>query len=263
MMKMMKSECYKLFTKKAFYICAIILLVIIGADVWTTEAQFCMQYGFESFDLKQFGFTGWSAIIMKGMSTWILNMSSIFSSIFVCSEFSSGMIKNLSIRGKNKFVMYFSKLVTCLLVPVIYTILSVIVSYLIGAFLWSPGEWKPEYVDSILIPIGFFILVQLVFQSIFVMVGYVFESSGWTTGVNLGIATEILPGLLITGINFVLRDWFGLKEASAGKYWIGNIFEYKWPFDNEIMSVLPWLIVVYLVIPALIGSIIFSRREVK
>ena len=265
MIGMLKAELYKLFTKKSFYICALILLFITGVTVWTTEARFCMMYGFESLDLKQFGFSGWSAI-KEGVSTLILTVSSILTSILVCSEFSSGMVKNLSIRGKNKFVMYFSKLFACFLVPIIYTLLGVLISYSIGAFLWSPGEWKVEYIDSILIPLGFFILVQLVFQSIFVMVGYVFESSGWSTAVNLGIAFSLVPSLIISGIDFVLKNWFGLKDIKVAKYWIGSfsdIFESKWPFGDEVMSVLPWLILVYLIVPAIVGSVVFSKREVK
>ena len=269
MIGMLKSEIYKLFTRRSFYVCGIILLALVAINVWTTEAQFCLQYGIEGgLDLKKFGFTGWDGI-MRGLSllsTWGIVISSIFSSTFVCSEFSSGMVKNFAVRGKNKFIMYFSKLIACLFVPIIYALLSVLVSYAIGAFLWSPGEWKDAYINSLLIPFGFFVLIQVVFQSISVMVGYIIESSGWSSGINFGLAIRLLPDLIIAGIGFVLQNWFGLKNIYVGKYWLGSFFEIyatRWPFEDEIISVLPWLLLAYLVIPSLIGSIVFSRREVK
>ena len=197
MIGMLKSEIYKLFTRRSFYVCGIILLALVAINVWTTEAQLCYDYHIDGgLDLKKFGFSGIDGI-MQGLpllAKWGATIISIFSSTFVCSEFSSGMVKNFAVRGKNKFIMYFSKLIACLFVPIIYTLLSVLVSYAIGAFLWSPGEWKDAYVNSLLIPFGFFVLIQVVFQSIFVMVGYIIESSGWSSGDFSGTGRRmILP----------------------------------------------------------------------
>ena len=60
MLGMLKAEFYKLFTKKSFYVCALILMVIAGATVWGTESLLCARWGIESLDLKRLGYTGWT-----------------------------------------------------------------------------------------------------------------------------------------------------------------------------------------------------------
>ena len=265
MLGMLKSEIYKLFKKKSFYICALVLMGLAGIAVWTYESMLTSRFGItESGFLKQLGYTGWNGIQL-GLGN-VLLMNSIFTSIFVCYEFSSGMNKNLAIRGKNKFVMYFSKMIVSMLIPVLYTLLAALTSYAIGSHLWGAGKWEQDYVNSIIIPLGLFVLVQMVYQSIFVMAGYLSKSSGWTTAINFAISSLILPLLAIKGINYILDTWFGVKESVA-KYWPGdgfvNIYEYKYPLDVEHAKIFPWVLIAYFVIPAIIGSVVFYRREVK
>lgn len=266
MLGMLKSEIYKLFKKKSFYICALVLMILAGIAVWTYESITASRFGItESGFLKQWmGYTGWNGIQL-GLGN-VLLINSIFTSIFVCYEFSSGMNKNLAIRGKNKFVMYFSKMIVSMIVPVLYTLLAAVVSYAIGSHLWGAGKWEQSYINSIIIPLGLFVLVQMVYQSIFVMTGYLSKSSGWTTAINFAISSFLLPALAIKGINYILDTWFGVKESVA-KYWLGdgfiNIYEYKYPLEAEHAKIFPWVLIAYFVIPAIIGSVVFYKREVK
>ena len=271
MIGMLRSEFYKLFTKKSFYICAFILMFLVGVNVWTYEWQvnerYAAQYAafnlpFEGIDLKKVGYTAWNALeIWLNLSgaPWI----AIFSSIFVCSEFSSGAIKNLAIRGKNRFAIYFSKLLVCMLVPIIYYLLSGIVCYSIGAYLWSPGSWDSKYLDSLLIPAGLNILVQIVYQSFFVMIAYLCRSSGWASALNFGIASDLLPGFAITGVNYISKNWFGVNNLPLYKYWIGYYTSVDWPLTEEIKKYFLIVILAYLIIPSIIGSLVFQRREIK
>ena len=264
MFGMLKSEIYKLFSKKSFYVCALILMAVVGISVWTYSGQLAMKMGITSdlINLKELGFTGWDGIKIGLGNVLIIN--AIFTSIFVSYEFSSGMNKNLAIRGKNRFVMYFSKMIVSMLIPILYTLISAITSYVIGSHLWNVGNWDQKYVDSIIIPIGLFVLVQMAYQSIFVMIGYLLKSSGWSTAINFGIASDILPELVMLGISYVLRAWFEIK-FSVIKYWIGgylSIYNYN-PLTGEIEKLFPWVVTSYFVIPAIIGSLVFWKREIK
>lgn len=272
MIGMLRSEIYKLFKKKSFYICALISMVLVSLIIWTYEwqvnEQLAAQYAslgipFDGIDLKRMGYTAWNALELFAQGSSIGVLSAIFSSIFVCSEFSSGAIKNLAIRGKNRFVMYFSKLVMCMLVPIIYVLLSAGTAYLVGSYLWNSGEWKSQYVDSILIPIGLNTLVQVIFQSIFVMIGYLLRSSGWAMALNFGIAGGIIPSLMIAGVNYISKNWFGIKDVILYKYWLGAYEGRGWPLADDVKSYIIWVLLAYLIIPSVIGSIVFWKREIK
>ena len=275
MLGMLKSEIYKLFNKKSFYICALVLMGLIGLSVWSYEKNYFDRWGIsgiEGISLKQMGFTAWSAIMSGIGFEFITVMNSIFTSIFVCYEFSSGMNKNLVIRGKNKFIIYFSKMLVSMLVPIMYTLLSALTLYSISSHVWNAGNWEQSYVNSIVIPMGLFVLVQMAFQSIFVMFGYLFQNSVWVTATNFGLSFGIIPSLIIVGISYILKNWFGFEEhigniaRNVGKYWLGSVsgvYSYGYPLDEETTKIFPWLVIAYFIIPAIIGSIIFFRREVK
>lgn len=267
MLGMLKAEFYKLFTKKSFYVCALILMVIAGANVWGTESLLCARWGIESLDLKRLGYTGWS-VFNVGIDNLPI-FCSIFSSIFVCSEFSSGMTKSLVIRGKSRIVIYLSKLISSMVVPVVYSLLTIATAYSVGSYLWGAGTWSDKYVNSLLIPMGMFILLQMIYQSMFVMFGYVFMSSGWTTAINFGTASGLIPGLIAAGISYVATNWFGVSRSvaySITDYWIGNygsIHAEEWPYEQDVLNKIIWVMVAYLVIPTIIGVVVFCKREVK
>lgn len=268
MLGMLKSEIYKLFNKKSFYICALILMGLIGLSIWAYEKSFLDKFGvsgIEGISFKQMGFTAWDAM-MNGIGfEFITVMNSIFTSIFVCYEFSSGMNKNLVIRGRNKFVIYFSKMLVSMLIPIIYTLLSAVTLYSITSHSWNAGNWEQSYINSIIIPMGLFVLVQVAFQSIFVMFGYLFCTSVWVTANNFGLAFGIIPSLIISGINYILKNWFGI-QTNIFKYWLGSIsgvYSLSYPLKEETAKIFPWLIIAYFIIPAIIGSVVFFKREVK
>lgn len=264
MLGMIKSEIYKLFNKKSFYVCALILMILAGVSVWTYKEQLAYQYRINSdfLNLKEMGFTGWDGIKIGVGSVLIIN--SIFTSIFVSYEFSSGMNKNLAIRGKNRFAMYFSKMIVSMLIPILYTLISAFTSYVIASHLWNTGNWDQKYIDSTIIPIGVFVLVQMAYQSIFVMIGYLSKSSGWATAINFALSSAILTSLVIVGIDHILNSWFGIEE-SVFKYWIGRFssIHYEYPLKDEIAKIFPWVVTSYFVIPAIIGSFVFWKREIK
>lgn len=264
---MLKSEIYKLFSRKSFYVCAIVIMIMTGIRVWSYASYLSTRCGFDVtlLDLKETGLTGWEALKGLSFDNLTIVISSIFTSIFVCSEFSSGVIKNLVLRGKNKFSIYFSKMIVSMLVPFVYTVLSAAVSFFLGSYLWNWANWEQKYLNSIIIPILLFLLVQMAYQSIFVMFCYLFKSSGWSTAVNFGFATSLIPMLVIGWGNYVLKNWFGVTESFL--YWMdegfANVYSYSFPLEDELMKIFPWVVLGYFVIPAIIGSIIFWKREVK
>ena len=268
MIGLLKSELYKLFTRKSFYVCAIIMAILSGFAVWGTEATYnysLAQYGIPNINLKQIGFTGLDAVVYN-LSSLGANASficAIFSSLFVCSEFSSGMIKSLSIRGKNRMSIYASKLIVSMLIPVVYALIFTLVSYSVGAYLFGFGTWKDEYLNNGLFPIGFFLLANMVLQSIYVMMGYVFASSVWVTAINLCISMSIIPGLLSSGIDYILRTWFGLN-INTYRYWIvTNTDAYICPLKGEFAQILPWVLISYFVVSTAIGMFVFKKKEIK
>ncbi|MCL2311152.1 MAG: ABC transporter permease [Firmicutes bacterium] len=262
MLNLINSEFYKLFRRKAFYICAIIVAILSALDVFTIPYQIEMQYGISDLDLKMFGYNG-LFVLTRGAGQVAL-FSSIFVSLFVASEFSTGMVRNILIRGVNRFYFYFSKLIVSLTVPFMYTILACLVSFLVGTYLWGPGDLTQEITSTTLNALGAFVVVQFVLHSLYVMIGFVLRNTGATVAVNLGLVISLISNLLISGWNFILRHWFGVS-INIAKYWIGNyinVYQFS-RFPHDLLMLLTWVSLSYLVVACAVGSLTFWKREIK
>ena len=81
MLGMIKSEVYKLFNKKSFYVCALILMGLAGLGAWFFENTYFQRLGIPVIEgaMKQMGFTAWDAVRYGAGFDNIIIMNSIFS----------------------------------------------------------------------------------------------------------------------------------------------------------------------------------------
>ena len=287
MLSLLKSDIYKIFKRMSFYICMLLAALSSGYSTWvqeqTIKGQMKQRYAhmmggfmdpsemYASIDAlsgKDLGLSAWS-VSMNNLSSSVITFGAIFLTIFISAEFSSGMCKAVLIRGKNKISFYFSKLISCCLIPIMYSLIVCGINFGIGASKWQGYEWKPEYVDAYLIPFGWFLLVTVAWTSLLCFVAFICRGSGLSMAVNLGLITLVPPAILL-GLQYIAEHWFNKADIPFSKYWIGSYNQiYAWgqgaegKISQDAIAGLIWSLSCWFLIPTILGILYFNRREVK
>lgn len=257
MFNLIKADFYKLIRRKAFYVFAVLAILLPALSIWSinyASAKYILLYPdfFNSLNAVEItlGYLGILPTIMMTM--------------FICSEFSFGTIKNTISIGKSRAVIYLSKLVMSLFVITAYTLINVITSFVMGSILWGSNSsaTRSDYLDIIKY-IGFVILIDLAMQSIFAMLSFIFRTSGAAISVNVLISFCI--GTIFTYVSKFISTRFSIEKFDLAKYWPDT-------YRNAIPQVLEaredmitCLIVcaVAIVVPTLIGIVCFEKSEIK
>lgn len=254
MINVLKSDFYKLFLRKSFYICGIIagafgvLLVVLINNLYPNA--------------KDFGYSGINSIgVGIGQITLL---TTIFLSMFIPSEFAFGTIKNMASRGINRASIYFSKLTIGIFTSVVYTIFVSLCGFIAGSIMWGVGEFKSDEGLQLLEMFGLFILAEICLQSVFIMIGFLVRHMGGTVAINLGIYM-IISQVIFPIINYAVKTlpWLGYEIDSA-EYWVGTYAQIFTAVNIEQDIVNKGIIVclVYLILSTAIGILDFCRRDV-
>lgn len=256
MFSVLKSDFYKLFCRKAFYICGLIsgLVGVLLVVLINNEFPYAKELGYNGIN---------STYIGLGQVTLL---ATIFLSMFVSSEFSYGTIKNMCSRGISRAGIYLSKIIIGIFTSITYILFTAFCGFVSGSLMWGVGELKSEDFWSILRLFGLFILAEACLQSIFIMIGFLIRHSGGTVSANLGIyvtANILIFPILDYGIKSL--KWFELKESTS-QYWVGSYvqtFMSSLELDQAVINRGIIVCLVYFVISLIIGITTFYRRDVR
>lgn len=281
MFGLIKSDFYKLFRMKSFYICGLIAAVLAGLGIFAADAVDKMQYamyGLEDMFISQY--TGvYSLALGLGSATLFIT---ILVSMFVPGEFKFGTIKNIVPSGISRMGIYFSKFIVTIFISVVYSLLCAAAAFITGCCLAGVGDFDRNIFLDILEIFGLFLLAQIALQSIFQMMGFLIRSTGWTIGVNIAIFA-FLPSMVLTLIDFAvnswlapavasvdwLNSWLKIENFSSNDYWplpylseFSNIDILHMDFFQPILTRGLIVCAVYIVIATVIGLWTFQKRDI-
>ena len=281
MFGLIKSDFYKLFRMKSFYICGLIAAVLAGLGIFAANAMDKMQYamyGLEDMFVSQY--TGIYSLAL-GLNSATLFVT-ILVSMFVPGEFKFGTIKNIVPSGISRMGVYFSKFIVTIFISVAYSLLCAAAAFITGCCLAGVGDFDRNIFLDILEIFGLFLLSQIALQSIFQMMGFLIRSTGWTIGVNIAIFA-FLPSMVLTLIDFAvnswlapvvasvdwLNSWLKIENFSSNDYWplpylseFSNIDILHMDFFQPILTRGLIVCAVYIVIATVIGLWTFQKRDI-
>ena len=261
MLNLILSDFYKLFKRKSFYVCAIIAMVMSCLGVILLNSM--LNIGGIEVTAKEMGYNGIYALTTGiGESTLLVT---ILISMFVPSEFAFGTIKNIASKGISRASIYLSKFIICVFVCFIYTLLCAITSFTLGSIMWEIGDFSNQNVIlDILRMFGLFLLAQIALESIFIMVGFIIRQTGGTVASNLAI-TIVVPGVIISFIDFACSAWLKIENFSAAKYWISDYLNdfLSLTIDQEIINRGLIVCICYILASTAIGIYTFYKRDIK
>ncbi len=264
MINILKSDFYKLFRMKSFYICGILATILSALNILLTFFNLNLNYGEYAAQIaKLYGCSGFWGFQM-GLSSAPLFFI-ILISIFVSSEFSHGTIKNTLSVGNSRTSVYFSKLITSISAVIMYSLICAVVSCIIGTAFWGFGEdiTRSEYLD-LLRMMGLYYLAELARISLFVMIGFLLRNTGATIAMNLLLAmgvADIIVSLINKLINNIPSvDNFDLKKYLPSTY-CSNFLSLSISKETLVTGLI--VCVSSIVLFSTLGWFIFKKRDIN
>lgn len=260
MINLLRSDFYKLLTRKSFYICGAIsaLLGILGVIMMNSTIR---GLGID-IDPRVFGLTGINAMA-SGMANVTL-LSTIFLSMFVSSEFSFGTIKNMASRGAGRINIYLSKLIMGVFTIVSYTVVSAAVGFAAGTIMWGAGEFSQEIGLNILRMAGLFLLAEISLQALFIMISFIVRHTGGSIAINLVIIMIATP-IILAFIDYACIEWLN-TEIKSSDYWVATYTQNYFVslnIENEVIQRGVITCLIYLIASTAVGMFTFKKRDIK
>lgn len=111
MRKLLQFEFRKLRQQKSFYICCFLLIVFVLLSALLNKI--ILEHSADPIQAPT-GTDGITSALASGNITLIIG---IFTALFVCEDFTDGIIKNIYAKGYSRNKVYFSKLIVVLFFP--------------------------------------------------------------------------------------------------------------------------------------------------
>lgn len=254
MLKLLKSDFYKLSKTKSFFICLCILLCLAVGYVFLSH----YSYQFVSSEPHP----GASELVAETFSANSLIFSSIVVSLFVACEFGFGTMKNIASKGFGRTEIYLSKLIVSCVVSTVFLLAYSLASVATGSILWGFGSVGAGYWQEICQIIGLEALLNLAFTSVFVFFAALVRQSGGAIAINICLLS------------------FASTMVQMGQMLLHYLFKVEWDISQYLISsnivvisqgnlnqetILRGLLVgvAYFVVTTLAGVWLFHKRDIK
>ena len=232
MLCLLSAEAYKLGKSKSFYICMASMVSVVflmygmfviadriergelengtGGVVITQDGE-RMESGGGSI-WEQVGIMEMLSQIFSG--DLVACMTSIFISIFVIGEHTSGMVKNIVGKGNARGVIFLSKLLVTEAGVIIMVTVSVAATLLAGRMFIGDCAFAGDFRENFLAYTGVQYLNVIALTAVFVLTGEL--TRNLAAGISLGVGVAVLPVLILTGLDMAL----GESSISLSRYWM-------------------------------------------
>lgn len=259
MINLLKSDFYKLFRTKSFYICGLLAAILSALGVILLNSAFQSELGVNASVL---GYDGVYALTTgTGQATLFIT---IMVSMFIPSEFAFGTMKNIASRGISRVNIYLSKIITGVFISIVYVLLCAAVSFTAGSIMWGTGELTRAVYLDISRMVVLFLLAEVTLQCIFMMVGFFVRQTGGTVATNLAIIIAV-PALIIQFVDFAVSQWLKVENFSSEKYWPATYLSRYLSMDIAQNDINTGIIVCTscIAISLLVGIFFFYKRDIK
>lgn len=183
----------------------------------------------------------------------------VLVSIFVVREYATGAIKNLVGKGYSRSTIFLSKLLSTVVLSIVFQVAAAIISILIGIpFLGKEGLSMTNWADVALY-IGLQLLFGITAAGVFVLMGELTRNLAAAIAVSIGV---LLFSTSFTALLDLLFHQIGFQPT---KYWFLDLMA-SCPlneFDGEFLGRSVIVSAVWFILAAVLGVIHFQRADVK
>ncbi len=206
--------------------------------------------------------TGFSGLYM--LSTALSNSNftivfAVFISLFVCSDYTNGTLKNIIARGFGRISIYASKYIVSLTAATLYTIFCWVMGFLSGTIFWGAGSLAE---NETILNFAVILLVQLLsvyaYTSMFFLISTLLKKTGGS------IAVGIIAPVVIVMIISLLDALMNKENFSFSDYWLDNCFIElaATSVASDVMVRCFVCLLIYTIIFTVAGHLVCSKNEV-
>ncbi len=269
MFNALKSDFYKLFRSKSFYICAVLIVAACAFLAWFDHLIILTNlelYGTDISSLKSYGVEIGSVGVLNRLLSIPIVMIAIVAVLFITREFSFGTIRFQVSSGISRFKLYLSKLVVNLFVAVSYAIIEAISLFVSGYIVWNSfGDFDSKFFANFAEYFGLTLLLAFAVVCFYQMLAFVIKNKIGAMVICLGF--PIYFGLIARYLDTVIRNIFknveGIKDFSLLQYVPDNYYNVfkTLDFTNKYFTTGIIVCVSYIIISTAIGIWSFSKRD--
>lgn len=261
MTNLLRSEFFRLFKSKSFYICAAVAIVLVSTNIFLLDWANSVVGEANEMYLPVPYLDGISFGLSAFTNGNVETIMAIITGIFVTAEFSHGTMKNVVSKGYSKFNIYFSKVIVMIAATFMIILATFIISTITGTIVTGTvGNFTATYVGQILKIIGVELLLNAALTSVLVLVAMTLRNLG---GV---IAVDIIGVLTMGPIMFVvLENLIKSKILIANYSLLNNIAHYYNNFSAKGSDYLRSIIVaiVFFALSSGLGYYAFKKSDIK
>lgn len=213
MLQLLNAEFYKLKKSKSFFICTLITILFVflmyGIFLLTDNIQSgSMENGtggvvvsINQGEAEPTSASIWDNIHITDILQEIFSGDTMaiiigtFISIFVISEYTSGMLKNIAGKGSPRSSIYLAKLLTSMFAAVFMAAASIIATLICGRIFIGANAFEGDFWKNLPIYTALQLLMTITLVSIFVLIGELCRNLA--AGIPIGIGIAAFPAIIL------------------------------------------------------------------
>jgi ABC-2 type transport system permease protein len=260
---LLRSDFYRLFKSKSFYICTAIALLLISGNAFLMEWSYRMMAETQNVSVALTPlFTDGITYGLKMFSGGDVHLfMAIFIAIFITGEYTHGTMKNVVSKGFPKHQIYLSKIITMTAATFIMIFLMFLFGTASAAIVTGKfGTFTGTYVSQILIMVAIELLLHVALTAVFVLVANTIRNNGGVIAINIIGVMSIAP-LMYQAAELIFRNkikftQFGLRNN------IALFYQSIAPAGEDVLRAILVGLVFFAVTTA-IGIFAFKKMDVK
>lgn len=257
---LLRSDFYRLFKSKSFYICALISSFLFGLNLfityWASRSTPQMKEVYASM-LPKNGIAYGLSAFANGNVQMILG---IVIAIFVTAEFSHGTMKNVVSKGFSKVQIYFSKFITMLAATYMIILVTFLAGTLIATFTSGKfGDFSSDNIALIFKTVGIELLLNAALTALLVFVAMVVRNLGGVIAINILGVMSFGP-LIFKLFEYLTKSKIKFTEFSLN-YNIAHYITETVKASDYLRSTIVGL--VFFAVATALGIFAFLRADVK
>lgn len=288
MTSLFKTDLYKLFKTKSFYVIGIIIMAFSALSGFAEAKQInsaldALKKSTQDGTVTSFGISG---VNFTDTSIWHGALSSCFSNLFmltgilvvlfICAEFSHGTIKNVASKGFTKLQMLTSKGLCFILASAIYSILSFLAFFSMNA-IFIANDIKQTIKGYFQIPNGFFPVIGILFLLLLAYLAFPYFIAVNIRKTGPSISIFLVTAIILPTIINVVETLLLLKNNNGNFPTEQNFFtvtnfiipmcanaltaNYN-PIPSDLMNVIWITIAAHIIVFGGLSFITFKKRDI-
>lgn len=280
MQNLLKSDFYKLFKMKSFYVCAIIAAVMAAISMFLDSQLNNMMQSMPD-TIGMMIIESQTVTLKSILPTMISPLSDYFILIiigvclFITIEYNAGTLKNIAARGFKREYIFLSKLIVCIVEAFIITLCFAVSCVIFGLMFLPIGNFGDGYFAELFTIYGVDVLILIGYVSLIAMITYLIRTNGGTIAITL--CAHYLAPIIISMINAItimndtsnsdLRKMVSYTNNQYGQiayYWIGTLGgTVSESYHNGTIYIPILVALAYIVVSCAIGMLVFKKRDIK